>query len=73
MVALISKGMGYALVLQALMDSGVSGVLYSPIPESNIRSDVYMVWHERKMPAILPAMVVSFQLTSKNASQRALK
>lgn len=65
-VALVSKGMGYALVPQALMDSGVSGVLYSPIPESDIRSDVYMVWNERKMPAILPAMVASFQPKTKN-------
>jgi DNA-binding transcriptional LysR family regulator len=66
-VALVSKGMGYALVPKALMDSGVSGVKFSPIPETAIRSDVYMVWNERKMPAVLPAIVSSFQAQSAKA------
>lgn len=56
-VALVSKGMGYALVPKALTGSGISGVRFSALPESPIRSDVYMVWNERKMPAVLGEMI----------------
>lgn len=60
-VALVSKGMGYALVPQAMTHSGVAGVQFSPLPDSPIRSDVYMVWNERKKPAELPAIIASFR------------
>lgn len=60
-LALVSKGMGYALVPQAMTESGFSGVRFTPLPESPIRSDVYMVWNERKMPAILPRMIASLR------------
>lgn len=56
-LALVSKGMGYALVPQAMTDSGISGLRFGPLPDSPIRSDVYLVWNERKMPAILPLMI----------------
>ncbi|GAB3653368.1 LysR family transcriptional regulator [Ramlibacter alkalitolerans] len=56
-VALVSKGMGYALVPKALTESGLSGVRFTAIPETPIRSDVYMVWNERKMPPVLGELV----------------
>jgi DNA-binding transcriptional LysR family regulator len=58
-VALVSKGMGYALVPKALSDSGLTGVRFSALPESPIRSDVYMVWNERKMPPVLGEMIAT--------------
>lgn len=60
-VALVSRGTGYALVPQALSDSGVSGVRFSPLPETQIRSEVFMAWNPRRMPAILPELIASLE------------
>lgn len=60
-VALVSKGTGYALVPQAMMHGGVSAVQFTPLPESPIRSDVYMAWNDRKMPTELPKMMAFFR------------
>ena len=59
-VALVGKGMGVALVPRALADSGVAGVAFVPLPASAIRSEVFMLWNERSMPAILPALTAHF-------------
>lgn len=59
-VALVGKGMGVALVPRALVDSGVAGVRFLPLPESAIRSEVFLLWNERQMPAILPALTAHF-------------
>lgn len=59
-VALVGKGMGFALVPQALADSGIAGVRYVRLPDSPIRSEVHMVWNERGMPAVLPELVKHF-------------
>lgn len=59
-VALVSRGMGYALVPKALMDSGITGVQFSELPPSSVRSDVYMLWNEKKMPAVLPELIACF-------------
>lgn len=52
-VALVRKGMGVALVPRALMDSGVADVVFKPLPDSLVSSDVYMVWRERQVPEAL--------------------
>jgi DNA-binding transcriptional LysR family regulator len=59
-VSLVSKGMGIALVPRALMHSGIAGVRFLPIPQSRYVSDVYCVWNERQMPAVLPALIAQF-------------
>lgn len=46
---------------KSLTDSGISGVRFSPIPETQIRSEVFMVWNARKMPAILPELIASLK------------
>ncbi|WP_019573107.1 LysR family transcriptional regulator [Curvibacter lanceolatus] len=56
-VALVGKGMGWALVPQALAGSGVAGVAYHLLPPSDIRSEVHLVWNERSMPAVLPLLL----------------
>jgi DNA-binding transcriptional LysR family regulator len=57
-VALVRKGMGVALVPRALMDSGVADIVFKPLPESPVRSDVHMVWRERQVPAeLLPTLL----------------
>lgn len=60
-VALVGKGMGWALVPQALAGSGVAGVAYHLLPPSDIRSEVYLVWNERSMPAVLPLLLGALQ------------
>lgn len=60
-VSLVSKGMGIALVPCALADSGIAGVRFLPIPQSRYVSDVYCVWNEREMPAVLPALLDTFR------------
>ena len=55
-VALVSRGMGIALVPRALADCGVGGVRFVPVADSAIRSEVFMLWNERRMPAVLPAL-----------------
>ena len=57
-VALVRKGMGVALVPRALMDSGVADVVFKPLPESRVRSDVHMVWRERHVPDALLASLL---------------
>ncbi len=52
-IALVRKGMGVALVPRALMDSGVADVVFKPLPESLVRSDVHVVWRERHVPDAL--------------------
>lgn len=52
-VALVRKGMGAALVPRALVDSGVSDVVFKTLPESPVRSDVHLVWRERHVPDAL--------------------
>ena len=59
-VALVAKGMGVALVPRALMDSGVAGVRFLPLPETGVLSEVHLLWNERQMPAVLPALVAHF-------------
>jgi DNA-binding transcriptional LysR family regulator len=49
-VALVRKGMGVALVPRALMDSGVADLIFKPLPDSLVRSDVHVVWRERHVP-----------------------
>jgi len=60
-VALVSRGTGYALVPKSMTDSGISGVRFSAIPDTQIRSEVFMVWNARKMPAILPELIASLK------------
>jgi DNA-binding transcriptional LysR family regulator len=59
-VALVSKGLGVALVPRAMADSGVRGVVFRPLPPTAVRSEVHMVWNERQMPAVLPALIAHF-------------
>ncbi|WP_256462153.1 LysR family transcriptional regulator [Orrella daihaiensis] len=49
-VALVRQGMGAALVPRALIDSGVTGVVFKALPDAPIRSDVYMVWRDKELP-----------------------
>lgn len=56
-VALVGKGLGWALVPQALAGSGVAGVAYRRLPDSTIRSEVHLVWNPRSMPAALPDLI----------------
>ncbi len=56
-VSLVSKGMGIALVPSALADAGMGGVKFFSIGASKYRSEVYAVWDERQMPAILPLLI----------------
>jgi DNA-binding transcriptional LysR family regulator len=60
-VSLVSKGMGIALVPRALTESGIAGVRFLPIPHSRFVSDVYCIWNERQMPAVLPALLETFR------------
>lgn len=60
-VALVSRGTGYALVPKSMTDSGISGVRFSAIPDTQIRSEVFMVWNARKMPAILPELIATLK------------
>lgn len=60
-VALVSRGTGYALVPKSMTDSGISGVRFSHIPETPIRSEVFMIWNARKMPSILPELMSSLK------------
>lgn len=56
-VSLVSKEMGIALVPSALADAGMGGVKFLPIGASRYRSEVYAVWDERQMPAVLPTLI----------------
>jgi DNA-binding transcriptional LysR family regulator len=56
-VSLVSKGMGIALVPSALAGAGISGVKFVPVGASRYRSEVYAVWDERQMPAVLPTLI----------------
>ncbi len=49
-VALVQQGMGAALVPRALMDSGFGGVVFKSLPDTAIRSDVYVVWRDKDLP-----------------------
>ena len=51
---------GMALVPRALMDSGVAGVRFLPLPDTGVLSEVHLLWNERQMPAVLPALVAHF-------------
>lgn len=55
-VALVSRGMGIALVPKALAGCGVGNVRFIPLPETPVRSEVFMLWNERRMPAVLPSL-----------------
>jgi DNA-binding transcriptional LysR family regulator len=56
-VSLVSKGMGIALVPSALTEAGIGGVKFFPIGASRYTSEVYAVWNERQMPAVLPTLI----------------
>ncbi len=60
-MALVSRGTGYSLVPSAMTDSGIAGVRFSPIPDTGIRSEVFMIWNPRAMPAVLPEMIASLK------------
>ena len=60
-VALVSRGAGYALVPQAMTECGISGVRFGDLPETRVRSEVFMVWNPRAMPAVLPGLVASLE------------
>lgn len=68
-VALVARGMGYALVPKALKGSGISGVRFTSVAPSSVRSDVYLVWNEKKMPSVLPEMISFFQARKTAASR----
>lgn len=57
-VALVRQGMGAALVPQALMNSGVDGVVFKPLPDTHIRSDVHVVWRDSTLPEGLLACLL---------------
>lgn len=56
-VALVSRGTGYSLVPSAMADSGIAGVRFSALPETAIRSEVFMVWNARTMPGVLGELI----------------
>lgn len=56
-VSLVSKGMGIALVPSALAGAGIGGVKFVSVGASKYRSEVYAVWDERQMPAVLPSLI----------------
>ncbi|RJF92507.1 LysR family transcriptional regulator [Noviherbaspirillum saxi] len=56
-VSLVSKEMGIALVPRALADAGIGGVRFVPFGQSKYKSEVYLVWNERQMLAILPVLM----------------
>jgi DNA-binding transcriptional LysR family regulator len=60
-VALVSRGTGYALVPQAMTGCGVSGVRFTALPDTPIRSEVFMAWNPRRMPAILPELIANLK------------
>ncbi len=67
-VALVGKGVGMALVPRALTDSGVAGVRFLPLPPTTVRSEVHLLWNERQMPAVLPALADHFLAAAGPAS-----
>ena len=54
---LVSKGLGYALVPEALRRSGLQGVRFVGLPPTDIRSEVHMVWNERRVGPALGALI----------------
>lgn len=60
-VALVAKGMGYALVPQSLAKSGIGGVRFTRLPPSRVQSEVYLAWNEARMPAVLPDLIEALQ------------
>lgn len=61
-VALVSRGTGYALVPEAMASCGISGVRFTALPETQIRSEVFLAWNARQMPAILPELLSSLEV-----------
>jgi len=61
-VALVSRGAGYALVPQAMTECGIAGVRFGALPESSVRSEVFMVWNPRTMTEGLPGLVASLEV-----------
>jgi DNA-binding transcriptional LysR family regulator len=55
-VALVSRGMGIALVPKALAGCGIGNVRFVTLPDAPVRSEVFMIWNERRMPAVLPEL-----------------
>jgi len=58
-VALVRQGMGAALVPAALMDSGVTDVVFKPLPALPVMSDVYTVWRANAVPDPLVTCLMS--------------
>jgi DNA-binding transcriptional LysR family regulator len=57
-IALVRKGMGVALVPRALMASGVTDVVFQPLPASSVRSEVHLVWRDQQLPEPLLALLL---------------
>lgn len=68
-VALVSRGAGYALVPQAMTECGIAGVRFGPLPDTRVRSEVFMVWNPKAMPEGLPGLVASLEV--QGASRKA--
>ena len=56
-VALVGRGMGIAVVPDALRSAGLAGVRFASLPPSRHRSEVYCVWHERRTTSALTQLV----------------
>lgn len=62
-VSLVAKGVGVAVVPNALREAGIAGVRFVPLAASKYRSEVYCVWQERRLPTALPALLDVFRAT----------
>jgi hypothetical protein len=60
---------GAGAVSSDLKGSGISGVRFTSVAPSSVRSDVYLVWNEKKMPSVLPEMISFFQARKTAASR----
>lgn len=62
-VSLVAKGVGVAVVPNALREAGIAGVRFVPLSASKYRSEVFCVWQERRLPTALPALLDVFRAT----------
>ena len=60
-VSLVAKGMGIAVVPDALRGAGIANVAFVPIGDSKFRSEVHCVWSERRMPTAFAELLDAFR------------
>ena len=68
-VALVRQEMGAALVPAALMNSGVTDVVFKPLPALPVMSDVYIVWRANAVPEPLVTCLMSGRVSDLKTEQ----